>query len=99
MPETPKKNLFESERIKVKCPQCRTRLCDRFFDPKQKGWALKFRTGKWRAIISNWFVMTCPYCGTSHRIVADKGIIESVGPTDANTGIQAKTGNTANGTE
>ena len=93
-----KTNLFAAKKVRVLCPQCHTRLCDRVKDAEM-GWILKFRTGRWPCIMSNWFVLTCSHCNTTHRIRAKEGIVESLRPAYASTGIQAKTSDPANGSE
>jgi len=86
----------QSKRIRVLCPtgHCHTRLCDRVYGDgvDLKGWILKFRSGKWPAVISDWFVITCPNCNTSHKITATEGIVESLRHSYASTGIQTQAG-------
>jgi len=97
MPENPIKSSFESKRIKIRCPQCHSRLCDRIIS--EGNWILHFRKGRYAEIFTKSMVMTCFGCNTTHRINAEEGIIESLRHPYATTGIQTKTSEPGNGSE
>jgi len=65
-------------RIKVHCPNCAVRLCDRKLS--QEGWLLHVRysnAGKVTHISALEFFIQCRECGMLHKITADEGITES----------------------
>lgn len=69
---------FKSERIKVHCPQCAVRLCDR--KAKEDGWYLHIRysnKSKVTQIFAKEFFIQCRDCKAWHKITADEGIVES----------------------
>jgi hypothetical protein len=65
-------------KVKVKCPQCRKRLCDR--TKIGEGWCLLYKKGKIVSIMSmpnSLWLITCGGCDTTHKVDPAKGIIES----------------------
>lgn len=71
--ENQKTKLPGSERIKVICTQCHSRVCDRI--ETSDGWLIHFKKGR-SQIYTTWGVLVCN-CGTSFRINAAKGIVET----------------------
>jgi len=64
--------LDQSERIKVRCKQCHSRLCDRI--KLDSGWNLHFRKGSWE-VFSVEMAIVCGNCKTMVHVNTD-GIIE-----------------------
>lgn len=97
---TTQTKLFPSKRVKIRCPQCHARLCDRVYDGerKQSKWMLHYKKARMN-LFTNWMVMTCSVCNTSHRIIADKGIVQSERHPyiyeNYDTGVQTKTSESA----
>ena len=71
--ENQKIKLPGSDRIKIICPQCHSRLCDRM--KTDNGWVIHFKKGR-SQIFTTWGVLICN-CGSKYRIDANKGIVES----------------------
>lgn len=88
---------FASNRIKIRCPQCHTRLCDRVY--REGTWLLHFRKGRCPEILTEKMFLTCSTCSTTHRITAEEGILESLRHPYASTGIQTETSGPANSSE
>jgi len=86
---------FKNERIRIRCPQCRRRLCDRL--QTDKGWVLHLKKSRMN-VYTNEMVLTCDECSTSHYITNKKGIIRSLRHPymkDYDPGIQSQISNTA----
>ena len=76
--KTQNKPTLQSERIKVLCPNCAVRLCDRRMAPE--GWHLHIRysnKGKITQVFAKEIIMQCRECTIWHAITADEGITES----------------------
>jgi len=87
--------LNVSERIRVKCPQCHSRICDRV--QVEKDWALHYQSGSKISIISEpgndtYWVVTCRKCQTTLRVSPTKGVIETYRAEHYDRRIQAETG-------
>lgn len=61
-----------SERVKVRCARCHSRLCDRVHI--SSGWTLHFRNRGWE-VFSTEMAVTCGNCKTMTHITND-GILE-----------------------
>ena len=84
MPVTQMQNphTFQSKQIKVHCPECAVRLCDRKL--KEDTWFLHIKRRfieharrKTAEIFAKEIFIKCRDCGTWHKITADEGIVES----------------------
>lgn len=72
-------NPLLSERIYVRC-DCHAIICHRI--KTNEGWALQAKKSRFSVIsepgnYETYLVIFCSQCGTTHRVKADKGIVES----------------------
>ncbi len=74
MPST-NKNLFLSERTKVRCTKCHIRLLDRG-QLADGTWIIHLKKQQMNVYIPFWLVIECNNCGSEYRIEANKGIVE-----------------------
>jgi hypothetical protein len=85
MPQT----MSVSERIKIRCPCCHQRLCDRLHT--DDGWFLEHRHTKRLSIVckESW-VVKCLQCQSTYRIAPREGILETYRPEHYDNGIQTQ---------
>ncbi len=82
------KNLWLSERTKIRCTKCHIRLLDRGRLPDGI-WMIHLKKQQMNVYIPFWLVIECNNCGSIYKVDADKGIVEKDG-----TGNQEQNSNT-----